>query len=104
MKKKPKNAVVNWTKLVTRYNLKSLKSNDAPGNGGQVLNGIEIYQLNTHMKLSDSDILHRERRSKKRVLKSSLNFHPKICDMSINSWTCQGEVMCLLIRGHVRVR
>ena len=23
--------------------------------------------------------------------------------MSINSWTCHSEVMCLLIRGHVRV-
>jgi hypothetical protein len=32
-----KNAVINWTKLATKYHLKSLKSNDAHGNGGQVL-------------------------------------------------------------------
>ena len=24
--------------------------------------------------------------------------------MSINSWTCQYEVICLLIHGHVRVK
>jgi hypothetical protein len=78
--------------LATKYNLKSLKSNDAPGNGGQVLNGIEIYQLNTHMKLSDGDILHRERRSKKRVLKSRVS-------ISIPRF-----VICLLIHGHVRVK
>ena len=32
-----KNAVINWTQLATKYHLKSLKSNDAPENGGQVL-------------------------------------------------------------------
>ena len=36
-KKWEKNAVINWTKLATKYHHKSLKSNDAPGNGGQVL-------------------------------------------------------------------
>ena len=25
-------------------------------------------------------------------------------DVSINSWTCQSEVICLLICGHVRVK
>ena len=79
MKKKPQNAVVNWTKLATKYNLKSLKSNDAPGNGGQVLmnfakdNGIEINKLNTHMNVSGRDILHRIRRSKKRALNSRVS-------------------------------
>ena len=54
--------------MATKYNLKSLKSNDAPGNGGEVLmnfakdNGIEINQLNTHMNVSGMDILHRIRR------------------------------------------
>ena len=77
--KKHKNAIMNWTKLATKYNLKSLKSNDAPGNGGQVLmhfvkdNGIEIDQLNTHMKISGRDILHRVRRSKKRALNSRVS-------------------------------
>jgi hypothetical protein len=33
-------------------------------------NGIEIDQLNTHMKVSGRGILHRVRRSKKRALKS----------------------------------
>jgi hypothetical protein len=66
-------------KLATRYNLKSLKFNDVHGNGGQVLmhfakdNGIEIDQLNTHMKVSGNDILHRVRRSKKRALKSRVS-------------------------------
>jgi hypothetical protein len=65
--------------LATKYNLKSLKSNDAPGNGGQVLmnfakdNGIEINQLNTHMNVSGRDILHRIRRSKKRALNSRVS-------------------------------
>jgi hypothetical protein len=36
-------------------------------------NGIEIDQLNTHMKVSGSGILHRVRRSKKRTLKSRVS-------------------------------
>ena len=30
--------------------------------------------------------------------------HVRVSDVSINSWTCQSEVMCLLIHGHVRVK
>jgi len=33
-------------------------------------NGIEIEQLNTHLKVSGMDMLHRVRRSKKRALNS----------------------------------
>jgi hypothetical protein len=36
-------------------------------------NGIEIDQLNTHMKVSGSGILHRVRRSEKRALKSRVS-------------------------------
>lgn len=79
MKQKPKNAVVNWTKLATKYNLTSSTSNDTLGNGGQVLmnfakdNGIEVNKLNTHTKVSGRDILHRIRRAKKRALKSRVS-------------------------------
>jgi hypothetical protein len=36
-------------------------------------NGIDIDQLNTHMKVSGRDIVHRVRRSKKRALKSRVS-------------------------------
>lgn len=79
IRNKPPNSIVNWTRLASKYKLKSKKLNTTPGNGGQVLmhyakdNGIDINKFNAHIKVSGRDILHRVRRSKKRAFKSRIS-------------------------------
>lgn len=65
-----KSPVLNWSRMARKYSVKCKEK--IVKNGGQVLsnyamdNGIDIYKLNKHLRLSGRDHLFRIRRSKKR--------------------------------------
>ena len=71
IKSKEPGAIVNWSALARKYEVKI--EDRFPKNGGQILyenaksKGINVYQFNPHTRLSGRDYLRRVRRSIKRI-------------------------------------
>lgn len=77
LKSKEPGAIINWTGLARKYNLRL--QNTIPQNGGQVMyefaksNGINVFKFNKHTRVSGRDYLRRIRRSIKRIGKSQIS-------------------------------